>query len=111
MAGREEDSGYITAHLEPFLAQYRGLMQEIKEVLLRQGLMEPSDSGAADDPCRALLDKFGDSIREFDFAQAGILLKKAHHAPDAAAYESVLAELDRLMESLDVDGIQRALIP
>jgi hypothetical protein len=109
MAGREEDAGYIAAHLEPFLAQYRGLMQEIKEALLGQGLMETSGSGAADSSCHAILGKFGDSIREFDFAQAGVLLKKAHHAPDAAAYEALLAELDRLMEALDVEGIQRAL--
>jgi signal transduction histidine kinase/CheY-like chemotaxis protein len=109
MAGREEDSGYIAAHLKPFLAQYHGLIQEIKEVLLRQGRMETSGSGTAGDSCRAILDKFGDSIREFDFAQAGILLKKAHHAPDAAAYVALLTELDRLMESLDIDGIQSAL--
>jgi CheY-like chemotaxis protein len=109
MAGREEDSGYIAAHLEPFLAQYRGLMQEIKEVLLGQGLMEASGSGTADGSCRAILDKFGDSILEFDFAQAGVLLKKAHHAPDAAAYTALLSELDPLMEALDVDRIQSAL--
>jgi HPt (histidine-containing phosphotransfer) domain-containing protein len=109
MAGREEDSGYIAAHLEPFLAQYCELMQEIKEVLLGQGRMETSGSDAADDSCRTILGKFGDSIREFDFAQAGVLLKKAHHATDAATYAALLAELDPLMEALDVDGIQSAL--
>jgi CheY-like chemotaxis protein len=110
-AGREEDQNYIAAHLDEFLEKYRNLMLELKQVLGRRILPEntASSSSSEKDSCPRILRDLAGALREFDFAQAGSFLEKAHAAPDAGDHAKQLARLDDLMDSMDVDGMLEVL--
>jgi signal transduction histidine kinase/CheY-like chemotaxis protein len=110
MAGRAEDGDYIVSHLDDFLEEYDHLLAEIRDVLVSQGLVRETDENDTDgERCRAILDALQKAVGDFDFANAGILLEKAHRADDAAEYQELLTQLDARMEEMDADGILNLL--
>jgi CheY-like chemotaxis protein/anti-sigma regulatory factor (Ser/Thr protein kinase) len=107
MAGRAEDGNYIVSHLGNFIEEYRGLLGEIRDVLVSQGrLCETEDAIAY---CSNVLEELKQAVRELDFARAGSLLKQAHSAPDAGDYDELLGQLDTHMEDMDADGMLAVL--
>lgn len=99
MAGRNGDISYIRSNLQPFIEKYKILLQKFENILSRWRNADSSIQLAD------ILKEFKKSIKNYDFAHAAALLRKAHSASDSEEDTDLLNTLDILMDNLDIDKI------
>lgn len=109
-AGKQEDSEFIHANYEDFIAAYSALLTAIESVLKKFDMFSKnSEAVSPDAQFEEIMAAYRSAVSSFDFANASSLLREAHTIASSKLHTELLNQLDVYMEDLDVDAILELL--
>lgn len=114
MAGREGNYSYIDQHMEPFLIEYRALLQKIEEVLKHYGMIEEvreegTEEILEEEMILRILKNICQCLDDFDFSKVFDILEEVKRYGLPEEYQEVFEQIAAWMDELAVDKIKELI--
>lgn len=112
MAGKKGDYAYIDKYMEPFIQQYKTLLQEIKEVLQNYEMLEetPAEEDVLEEKMiLPILRNIEQCVDNFEFPKVFEILDEIKKCRLPEKYQKVFEEISEKMDELAVDKIKELL--
>lgn len=111
LQGKAREYDYIDEHIEPFKAEYRELIEDIRSILAHYKMLDTAKETSEIDEkfSTQIFKNISHSIDNFDFAKVFDILEECKNYSFSDSHKNLLDQIEELMNDLSVDEIQELI--